>query len=471
LIVVSTVPSAAHFRRELGLLDAAAVVAGGIVGVGIFANPSNVARVVTDPVLILFVWTLGGAVALIGAFVWAELASRYPDVGGQYVYLQRAYHPVIGFLYGIALLFIINGGSLAAVSILFASYVDRSFITLGPLGIRAAAALALITLTAVNAVGVRAGTRTNNVLMAAKVLGIVALVALAFGRGPAPASRFDLSAATVSGGASLTLLLTALVPILFAYGGWQSCANIAAEIKDPARNLARANVLGVIVVVVLYLSLNLAYLWVMTPDQIAASPALAADVARAVAGAAGARFVALLIVVSSLGFLAVVILTGPRLIYAMAADGLFFRRAAVLHPRYSTPVFALWFQAAVSLALLTTNTYDQLLSYVVFADWLFFGLTAGALVIIRRRETLHHRRATLSGPPRASLKGSPSIVVTMPGHPWTTFAFIAIAAGIVVNSFFVYPTQSIIGSTILGAAAIAFFVSGRPAGLRYERRV
>src|SRR3977135_113508 len=169
----------AGFRRELGLLDAAAVVAGGIVGVGIFANPSNVARVVSDPALILFVWALGGAVALIGAFVWAELASRYPDVGGQYVYLQRAYHPVIGFLYGIALLFIINGGSLAAVSILFASYVDRSFVPLGAIGIRAAAGTALIVLTAVNAVGVRAGKWTNNALMGAKVLGMLALIALA----------------------------------------------------------------------------------------------------------------------------------------------------------------------------------------------------------------------------------------------------------------------------------------------------
>src|SRR5437762_2040681 len=343
------------FRRELGLLDASAVVAGGIVGVGIFANPSNVARVVNDPVLILFVWALGGAVALVGAFVWAELASRYPDVGGQYVYLQRAYPPVVGFLYGIALLFIINGGSLAAVSILFASYVDRSFIPLGPLGIRAAAALALLSLTAVNAVGVRAGTRTNNVLMAAKVLGMLALVALAFGRGPTPASHFELSAASLSGGASLTVLLTALVPILFAYGGWQSCANIAGEIRDPARNLARANVLGVLLVVALYLSLNVAYLRVMTPVQMAQSPALAADIARSVGGEAGARFVALLIVVSSLGFLAVVILTGARLVYAMAADGLFFARAARLHPRFHTPVFALWFQTVASLVLLATN--------------------------------------------------------------------------------------------------------------------
>src|SRR5437762_1049148 len=179
------------------------VVAGGIVGVGIFANPSNVARIVPDPVLILLVWTIGGAVALVGAFVWAELASRFPDVGGQYVYLQRAYHPVIGFLYGIALLFIINGGSLAAVSILFASYVDRSFVTLGPNGVKAAAAVALLGLTAINAVGVRAGARTNNVLMIAKVAGMIALVALAFAHGawramPARASSRSSSSSRAS---------------------------------------------------------------------------------------------------------------------------------------------------------------------------------------------------------------------------------------------------------------------------------
>src|SRR5690349_9175184 len=168
---MSVEPSAAPavgFRRELGLLDAVVIVAGGIVGVGIFANPSNVARVVDEPILILIVWAIGGGVALIGAFVWAELASRFPEVGGQYVYLQRAYHPVVGFLYGVALLFIINGGSLAAVAILFASYVDRSFVALGPAGIRIVAATALIALTAVNVVGVRAGSRTNTVLMAAK---------------------------------------------------------------------------------------------------------------------------------------------------------------------------------------------------------------------------------------------------------------------------------------------------------------
>ena len=432
------------FRRELGLFDSVVVVAGGIVGVGIFANPSNVARVVADPAAILVVWAIGGAIALIGAFVWAELASRFPDVGGQYVYLQRAYPPVVGFLYGIALLFIINGGSLAAVAMLFASYVDRSFVPLGPAGIHAAAAAALIGLTMVNVVGVRAGKWTNNILMAAKVGGMLALVALALRHGSQPASRFTLESPALVSGGSIRMLLTALVPILFAYGGWQSCASIAAEIKDPARNLPRANVLGVVTVVVLYLLLNLAYLWVLTPAQIAASPALAADVARTAAGLGGARFVAALIVISSLGFLAVVILTGPRLYYAMAADGLLWPAAGRLHPRYHTPVFALGLQAAVSLVLLATSTYDQLLSYTVFADWLFFGLTAAGLLIVRRRDP--------------SPDGA---IAYVPGHPFTTAAFVAVAACVVVNTFLVYPTQSIVGSAILIAAAAAFFVSRR----------
>jgi APA family basic amino acid/polyamine antiporter len=202
----------------------------------------------------------------------------------------------------------------------------------------------------------------------------------------------------------------------------------------------------VLVVVALYLSLNVAYLWVMTPADVAAAPALAADAARIAAGAAGAQFVSVLIVISSLGFLAVVILTGPRLYYAMATDGVFFARAGRLHPRYRTPVFALWFQAAVSLVLLTTNTYDQLLSYVVFADWLFFGLTAGALLIVRHRDPS----------PRAD-------VARVPGHPVTTSLFVAVAAGVVLNSFIVYPTQSLIGSAILAGASLVFFVMRRRA--------
>jgi APA family basic amino acid/polyamine antiporter len=427
----------AEFRRELGLLDATFIVAGGIIGVGIFANPANVARVLHEPGLILLAWAVGGVVALVGGFVWAELASRFPHTGGQYVYLVKGWHPAVGFLYGVALLFIINGGGLAAVAIVFASYLDRAFVPLGPRGVQVAAASALVALTAINAVGVRTGKWTNNLLMLAKVGGMVALLALAFGRGVPPASQFTMPSRALDL-QGLHLLFTALVPILFAYGGWQSCASVAGEIERPERNLAWANVLGVVLVVTLYLLLNLAYLWVLPASGVAASTALAADVARAAAGEIGARFVSALIVASSLGFLAVVIMTGPRLCYAMACDGLFFRRAARLHPRHGTPVFALWFQTAVALLLLATNTFDELLSYVVFADWLFFGLTAGALIRARRRDP------------------SPPHVFRAPGHPVTTWGFVVVAAGVVLNCLVAYPAQSMAGCAILAVAAVAY---------------
>ncbi|HZE89593.1 MAG TPA: amino acid permease [Verrucomicrobiae bacterium] len=425
-----------EFRRELGLFDASVVVAGAILGVGIFANPSNVARIVGTPGLIVAAWCAGGLLALLGGFAYAELASRLPYVGGQYTYLARAYHPIIGFLYGVALLFIINGGSIAAVSILFASYLDASFVRLGPIGVRVAAAGVLVALTAANAVGIRTGKRVNNALMGAKVLGVGALIALAyFGSGLAPTAT-EVTAPPA--GSWPALLLTALVPIMFAYGGWQNCGSIAGEIKDPGRNLPRANVLGVLLIIVLYVGLNLAYLHVLSPAQIAGSAAVAADVARAAAGEAGGRFVAGLIVVSSLGFLSVIIMTGPRLYYAMAQDGLFFPRAGTLHARFRTPTFTLWFQCFMSIALLLTNTYDQLLSYVVFADWLFFGLTVGAIFVLRRRD-----------PAREG-------IASMPGHPVTTLAFVAAAVGIVLNSFVAYTTQSLIGTAILIAAGCCY---------------
>lgn len=438
-----------EFKRELGLLDAVVVVAGGVVGVGIFANPSNVARILGDPALIVLAWAAGGLIALLAGFIWAELGSRFPRVGGQYVYLQQAYHPIVGFLYGVALLFIINGGAIAAISILFASYVNRIFVPLGGVGVRLVAALVLVVLTAVNIAGVRAGARTNNLLMLAKVGGILTLIALAVGRGTAPASHFDFGRA-IGERASFGSLFTALVPILFAYSGWHSCASIAGEIKRPERNLPLANIFGMALVVALYVSINVAYLWVLTPTQMAASTALAADVAAAVAGSAGARLVSALILVSSLGILAVLILTGPRLYFAMANDGLLIHRAGILHPTHRTPAFALGLQTAVAIALLATNTYEQLLSYVVFAGWLFAGLTAGALIIVRRRDPAPHPH-----------------VASMPGHPVTTALFVAVCAVVVISSIVAHPTQSLIGAAILAAAAIVYALT---VGRRQPRR-
>jgi APA family basic amino acid/polyamine antiporter len=428
------------FRRELGLLDATVVVAGAIIGVGIFANPSNVARIVGDPSLILLAWVVGGLIAMLGGLAYAELGSRLPYVGGQYTYLARTYHPAVGFLYGIALLFIINGGGIAAVAMVFGGYLERAIPSSGAAGIRVTAAAVILVLSGLHVLGVRAGKWANNALLATKVLGMAGLMLLALLDDRPSASVFGLEAVLSPRGSSLPLLLTALVPIMFAYGGWQNCGAIAGEIRDPRRNLALANVLGVGMVVLLYIGLNVAYLLVLTPAQVAASTALAADVASAAAGSAGARLVTVLILVSCLGFLSVIILTGPRLYYAMAADGVLFQRVGALHPRFKTPAVALWLQALVSIALIATNTYDQLLSYVVFADWLFFGLAVAGLFVLRHRQPV--------GPG----------IHAMPGHPLTTILFVLAAVGIVLNSFFAYTTQSLIGSGILLAGAAAYFL-------------
>ena len=436
--IESASAEASGFRRELGLLDATVVVAGAIIGVGIFANPSNVARIVGDPSLILLAWVVGGLIAMLGGLAYAELGSRLPYVGGQYTYLARTYHPAVGFLYGIALLFIINGGGIAAVAMVFGGYLERAIPPSGAAGIRVTAAAVILVLTGLHVLGVRAGKWANNALMATKVIGMAGLMLLALLDDRPPASVFGLEAVLSPRGSSLPLLLTALVPIMFAYGGWQNCGSIAGEIRDPGRNLALANILGVGMVVMLYIGLNVAYLLVLTPAQVAASTALAADVASAAAGSAGARLVTALILVSCLGFLSVIILTGPRLYYAMAADGVLFQRVGALHPRFKTPAVALWLQALVSIALIATNTYDQLLSYVVFADWLFFGLAVAGLFVLRRRQPV--------GPG----------IHAMPGHPLTTILFVLAAVGIVLNSFFAYTTQSLIGSGILLAGAAAY---------------
>jgi APA family basic amino acid/polyamine antiporter len=430
----------AGFRRELGLWDTTVVVAGSILGVGIFVNPSNVARLVGDPAWMLAAWLAGGALAMIGGFLYAELGSRLPFVGGQYVYLTRAWGPLAGFLYGFALLFAINTGGMAATASVFAAYVDSAFVPLGVAGRTALAVSVLVLLAEINVRGVGPGRRVNNFLMALKLAGVAGIAVLVFRSDEPSATSYVLPPPETP---SLTIFFAALVPILFAYGGWQNCGSVAAEIRDAPRTLARANVLGVALMVAIYVGLNLLYLHVLSPDEVAASTALAADVARSAAGAGGARFVSGLIVVSCLGSMAVYTMTGPRLYYAMAKDGLFLERAGRLHSRYGTPAFTIRLQATVAIALLLTQSYDQLLSYVVFCDWLFFGLAAAGLFVLRRRN------------------GSPAGVFRAPGHPVTTTAFVVLAAAVMLNSFLAAPAQAAAGTAILLTGSIVYFIRRR----------
>ncbi len=373
-------PRREGLARRLGLFDATMIVMGGIIGAGIFVNPAEVARHVTSPGLIVGAWLIGGLIALIGALVYAELATRRPETGGQYAYLRDAWGPIPAYLYGWSLLLVIQSGGMAAVAITFARYFQEVTGLGVPDGTVAVAALAL--LTAINCLGVRAGSNVQSLLMVLKIAAIALLVVagllLAPAAAPAPA-RLESAAAPLG-------LLAALTPVMFAYGGWQTSSFVAGEMRDPRRDLARGLLLGVAGVVLLYGGVAWACVRALGPEALAATHTPASAVMRLALGERGADLMALGIAISALGFLSQGMLTTPRVYYAMAADRLFFRRIGTVSPRSQVPVFAILLQGAAAAAIALSGTYGQILAYVVSVDFLWFGLTGAALFVFRRRD-------------------------------------------------------------------------------------
>ena len=420
------------------------VVMGGIVGSGIFINPYVVAKQVHTPALILGAWTLGGAIALAGAFIYAELATRLPRVGGQYAYLREAYHPVLAFLYGWVLLLVIQTGGMAAVAVTFAKY----FTELTHLGVPEGliATLALGVLTAINCLGVRAGSAVQSALMVMKILAIAALVVFGWWwiAGPAMPLRpvldrpvsFDF----------LTAMGTAMAPVLFAYGGWQTANFIAGEIREPRRNLPQALILGVLGVIALYLAVNLVYVRALGPAGLAATETPASAVMRLALGERGAKLIALGIAISTIGFLSQGILTAPRVYFAMAEDGLFFSSVARLTRQTRVPAVAIALQGACAIVIALSGRYEQILNYVVSMDFLFFGLTATCLFAFRRRD------ARPSAPHSEDAGG-----FRVPGHPFTTLLFIAASWLVVANTIYKYPRNTLVGFGILFAGIPIYY--------------
>lgn len=433
----------AQLVRGIGLFDATMIVMGGIIGSGIFMNPSVVARQVSSPYLILGVWALGGLIALAAAFIWAELAALRPEAGGQYVYLRDAFHPLVAFLYGWALLLVIQTGGMAAVAVTFAKYFSE--LTHVPLGDRWIAAIALLTLTLINCLGVKAGSTFQSLLMVLKIVAIVALIVcgLAFAT---PNETYVSTITSAPASFSFDLLTTigaAMVPVLFAYGGWQTSTFVAGEIRNPRRSLPLALIIGVAGVVLLYLAVNFVCLYVLGPSGLAATSTPASDVMRQALGTAGARAIAAGIAISTFGFLSQSMLTAPRVYFAMAEDRLFFRGVAKLHPRTHVPVAAIAMQGLLAIALVFSKSYDQILSYVVSVDFIFFGATALCVFMFRRRRTdteLANR------------------IATVPGHPVTTAVFVAICWLVVINTVYRYPHNTVIGLAILLAGIPVFFL-------------
>ncbi|HAF12822.1 MAG TPA: amino acid transporter [Blastocatellia bacterium] len=434
--------------RRLGLFDATMIVMGGIIGSGIFMNPSVVARRVTTPFLILGVWALGGLIALTAAFIWAELAALRPEVGGQYVYLREAYHPLVAFLYGWGLLLVIQTGGMAAVAETFARYFLE--LTHLPFADWLVAALALGILTVVNCLGVRAGGTLQSLLMVLKILAILALIlcGLFLVGARSTSAAVDLTSGTAGfGGALLTSIGAAMVPVLFAYGGWQTASFVAGEIREPRKNLPRALIIGVISVVILYLAVNFVCVRVLGVSGLASTTTPASDVMRLALGQTGARAIAAGIAISTLGFLSQGMLTAPRVYFAMAEDGLFFKSVGQLHPKTHVPILAIVMQGMLAIVIALSGRYEQILNYVVSVDFIFFGATAACIFVFRRR------RKAASDDPRETVPR----VASVPGHPVTTALFVAVCWLVVINTVYRYPENTLIGIGILLAGIPAFF--------------
>ena len=378
--------AATGYARRLGVLSGTLSVVGGIIGSGIFLNPAIVAQRTGSATLTLGAWVIGGVVALLGAFIYAELGRRAPRAGGGYVYLRDAFGPLPAFLSGWVLLLAVATGAIAAVSVTFANYLLA--LAGGPAHLALPiAASAILMLTVLNILGVAPGAYTQNLFTLLKLAALAGLLVVALlPHAPAAAAPPALPATEHGFAGGLGVIGTALVPVLFAYGGWQQTNYIAEEIREPERTLPRALLLGVLIVVAVYLLANVAYLRALGVEGLAASPAPAAETMQARFGSGGRTFIAVGIVVSTFGFLDLVILASPRVYQAMAADGVFPRRFAQLHPRFRTPVTALLAQAAWALALVSWGTYGELLDWVVFADWITFGSVALTLVVLRRRQ-------------------------------------------------------------------------------------
>lgn len=454
--------------RKLGLFDITMLVMGSIIGVGIFAVPHTVAGLVRTPTLVLTAWVFGGVVTLAGSLVYAELTRRRPQVGGQYAFLREAYHPAVAFMYGWSLLWIVQSGGMASVAVVFGDYFlvlarlfadwlghDGGLRTLmdAPAASNLISAVAIGTLTAINCAGVRTGSTAQNIFMILKILAIGMLVLCGllfvtarwslFGGIPDPSNRSDAVPGSFLLGdwQGMTIFAAALVPVLFSYGGSHTTTFMAGEVYNPRRNLPRGLVLGVSGVIVLYLAVNYVCLRVLGIEELMATESPAAEVMRRALGGTGAVVISAGIAISALGFLSQATLTSPRVYYAMARHGLFFRAVAWVHPRTRVPVVAILLQGAFAIVIAVSGSFHQIVNYVMSVEMVFLSLTAMSLFIIRRRDAA-------AGVTEA----------TGWGHPITTLLFAAVNIALVLDLFYKYPMNSALGIGIALAGLPAYFL-------------
>jgi APA family basic amino acid/polyamine antiporter len=427
--------SATELPRKLGLVDSAAIVVGTIIGSGIFLVPNLVARNLPSPGWIIGVWIFTGVLSFFGALAYAELGAMMPATGGQYVYLREAYGPLWAFLCGWTYFFVILSAAIGWLAISFANYLGY-FFALTPALSKAVAVGLIAAVTLVNYRGVTAGAAVQNVFTLMKVGGLVVLIVSAFLAGR-PAA---VATAPAAGEFSVGHFGVAMISCVLAYDGWVAISFVAGEVKNPKRNLLLAPVLGLSLAVGIYVLANAAYLRVLSVAEIAATDRVGALAAERAMGPWGGSFVAVTILMSIAGAINGWAMTAPRIYFAQARDGLFFRRFAEIHPRYQTPGFSILIFGAWSALLALTGTYENLASYAMFAAWIFYGLTSMGVLVLRRK---------FPDRPRP---------YRMTGYPVTLFLFVAVALGFVINTFIATPGPAAVGTLLIAAGVPAYWV-------------
>jgi len=440
--------SGPRLDRVISLNQATAMVVGTIIGAAIFVQPSEITGQVSSGPWIFAVWAVCGVLSLFGALVCAELASTFPASGGVYVYLREAYSPALGFVYGWAMFWTMHSGIIAAIAMVFARYTGY-FFPLGDFGTRAVAVSAVLLLSWVNYRGVRQGSVLQATFTWTKVLAILAIIAIGFALG-GDAHEVAVGAASSGGaappqgdGMALSDFALALVAGLFAFGGWHMVTYSADETQNPKKTIPRALVIGMLLVTACYMALNAAYLYLLPFEAVATSTRVAADAADAVFGNGGGGVMSAVVLFSAFGAVSGVILAGPRVYYAMAQDGLLFRWAGEVHSKYRTPHRAILLQALWSSVLVATGTYRALFTRAIYTEWIFFGLMALGIFIIRRRKDVRRDYSIW-------------------GYPWVPIVFALSAFGIVINQVLAEPVDSAVGLglVVIGLPVYYFWSRG-----------
>lgn len=425
--------------RNLGLWTAAAVLVGTTIGSGIFRVPREVAAALGDPQAMLLLWVVGGVVTLTGALTIAELAAAYPRSGGIFAYILEAFGPFPAFLYGWAELTVIRAAAVGGISLVFASYLGE-FLAFTPQQERYTAAAVILLIAGLNYLGVAYAAVLMNVTTVLKYGAMLGLALFAFTAGQGDVANFTTAAPTAT--VTFSLMLTALVPIMWTYDGWSNLSFVGGEVKEPGRNLPRALILGTTAIVAIYLLVNAAYLYLLPVTEMAGTARVAAEAARRIPlfGGAGAAIISGVVMVSCFGSVNGSILTGPRIFFAMADRGLMFPVIARVSPRFQTPSVAIWLAAGLGVAYVLQNDFAGLADRFVLGVWPFYALAVAGVFVLRRRQP-----------------DAPRPYRTL-GYPLTPAIFLLASLGMVVNALVAHPAENGVTFGIILAGVPVYFL-------------